>query len=276
MNVKKLVDILIRDYGREYEVDIYWLISYVTGLSRTRLMLEKDRELSIEQIADFGEMFDRRLTGEPIQYILSSAEFMGLDFYVDKDVLIPRFDTEILVDYIVKNVCKADFEFIDMCCGSGCIGISILSLTGANKCTFVDISDKAINIATKNSKSNAVFDRSEFIVSNLFEEVSSNKVDFIVSNPPYIKTGEMDSLSKEVKNEPSLALDGGESGTLFYEKIVPQSINYLKNGGTLVFEIGFDEADDVRFLLEKNGFTGVEVIKDLAGLDRVVKGNYYV
>ncbi len=259
-----------------YEVDAYWLLSEITGLSRMTLSLDKQQEIRCEDVASFEKMFERRLAGEPIQYIIGSWEFMGLKFFVNENVLIPRLDTEILIDYILNNILQNDDIFIDMCTGSGCIGISLLVLSEAKKASLVDISKPALEIAEKNAKLNSVYDRVSIIESDLFENIAEDKVDFIVSNPPYIKRNVINTLSEEVKKEPTLALDGGESGLNFYEKIVANSRNYLKNGGNLIFEIGHDQAEGVSEILRLNGFKNIEVIKDLANLDRIVKGTYNV
>lgn len=274
-NTRKKVEVLGRDF-LSYEVDAYWLLAELTGLSRTSLSLDKNLEISDEDVASFEKMFERRLAGEPIQYILGSWEFMGLKFFVNENVLIPRLDTEILIDYILNNIIKKDDEFIDMCTGSGCIGISLLALSEAKKATLVDISRPALKLAKKNAKINLVDDKIKLIESDLFKNVEENKVDFIVSNPPYIRTSVLKTLSDEVKKEPTLALDGGESGLDYYEKIVADSKNYLKDGGKLIFEIGHDQAEEISDILKENGFEDIEVIKDLSHLDRIVKGTYHV
>ncbi len=272
---KKKVEALDKEFAY-YETDVYWILTELTGLSRTTLSFDREIEISSEDVVSFEKMFARRLEGEPIQYILGYWEFMGIKFLVNENVLIPRLDTEVLIDYVLGNIVKKDDEFIDMCTGSGCIGISVLALSEAKKATLVDISSAALELAKENAKINSVYDRLELIESDLFNKLEEKKVDFILSNPPYIKKSALETLSEEVKKEPVLALDGGESGLDFYERIVADSKNYLKNGGHLIFEIGHDQGEEVSELLKKNGFEDIEVIKDLANLDRIVKGTYNV
>ena len=207
-------------------------------------------------------------------YILGRCEFMGMNFYVDKNVLIPRPDTEILVERVIdwakKNKSKS---FIDMCTGSGCIAISLVKYLNINGFA-ADISKNAIKVAKKNSILNNVDEKIEFIESDLFSSFSNNNnVDIIVSNPPYISSQVVETLMPEVKdNEPRNALDGGINGLDFYVKIARDAVKFLNQGGGIFFEIGYDQGESVSKILKMNNFVDIKVEKDLAGLDRIVWG----
>ena len=274
--------ILKENKVEQYALDCELIMMFVTGFSKVKLFTENNYMLSEKEKDSFLNLIDTRANGKPIQYILGKCEFMSLPFYVNENVLIPRNDTEILVEEIlnyIKN--KQDVETIfDMCTGSGCIPISILKLTeNVSKNIFAyasDISEKALETAVENAKLNGVEKRIEFIKSDLFQNIEKNiygKVDIFISNPPYIKTKEIDTLMREVKNfEPKNALDGGNDGLDFYKNIVQEANVFLKHGGILAFEIGFDQALSVSMLMKDKGFSNIKIIKDLAGLDRVVLG----
>ncbi len=295
VNIKKFIAEAIANAGLDNTsadglvLDAQLILAEITGSDRLGLLAGIELEISDVEAHRFETLLKRRLKGEPLQYILNSACFMGLDFYVDEAVLIPRPETELMVDYILREIYKPDSTFIDMCTGSGCIGISIAKLAIKDKCMkrglLIDISKDALNIARKNASKNEVIDEIDFLESDLFESLGDsnfianlpeNKVDFIVSNPPYINKADMEELSVEVKNEPNIALYGGEDGLDFYRELAARSGEYLKKGGALVVEIGYDEGAAVEGLFLENGFKEVEVIKDLNGLDRIVKGIYYV
>lgn len=220
-----------------------------------------------DQVANFFNLLEERVQRIPFAYIVGHKEFMKLVFKVNSDVLIPREDTEVLVYEALKT--KKN-KVLDMCTGSGCIAISIADYIGENAdVTAVDISENALKIAESNAYVNNV--NVKFIKSDLFENVNE-KFELIVSNPPYIKRDVIQNLQSEVKKEPILALDGGESGLEFYEKIISEAKNYLLDNGILMFEIGYDQAEDVTKLLEENLYKDIKVIKDLSGNDRVVIG----
>lgn len=253
----------------EADNDAWLLFSSSFDMSRTSYLMKSENEADEDAKHIFFEKIERRAGREPLQYIEGEACFMGLDFFVDENVLIPRFDTEILVDKVLKSIPKGS-KVLDMCTGSGCIAIS-LSILGDNVVTGVDISDGALMVAMKNKEKNNA-DRVSFIKSDMFKGVN-DKYDFIVSNPPYISTRDILELETEVKDkEPMLALDGHEDGLFFYRILAEQSGKYLNPGGAVFFEIGFDQGASVVTLLEENNFTDIEVIKDLNGLDRVVCG----
>lgn len=221
----------------------------------------------------YGEMIEKRAQRIPLQQILGTAWFMGYEFAVNEQVLTPRFDTEILVEEAARHL-KPGMKILDVCTGSGCILLSLLAeyrdmeLTGLG----VDLSAGALSVAKENQKRLAI--EAEFIQSDLLEKVTG-VYDLIVSNPPYIATKEMENLMPEVReHEPWMALDGKEDGLFFYRKIVEAAGGYLKKEGWLCFEIGYDQGEAVRRMMEDAGYEKVSVIRDLAGLDRVVQGQW--
>ncbi len=276
---KKIKDIFI-EYKKilkennfeTYSLDVEVLLMNVTGFSKTQLYLNTDYTLKTEEYEKFKKFFNRRLKNEPIAYIIEKCEFMGMNFLLNNHTLIPRPDTEILVEKAIEIINKNNFNnALDIGTGSGAIAISLAKYCNINV-TALDINDKAIEMAKKNANINKV-KNIEFIQSDIFEKIN-NKYDIIVSNPPYIKTQDIKTLEKNVKNyEPILALDGGKSGLIFYEKITNNAIKYLNKNGYLMFEIGYDQAEDVKNIMENNNFYNTTVLKDLSGLDRVVFAN---
>lgn len=250
------------------DIDAWYLLSYYFKVNRAEYLMHSDMTISNEQFDTYIEMIKQRGSHIPLQYITGEQEFMGLNFKVSKDVLIPRQDTEILVEEILKV--SEGKDILDMCTGSGCIIITLDKLGNINSGTGVDISEAALKIAKQNSRELQA--SVKFVQSNLFERVEG-KFDIVVSNPPYIPTNDIPELMEEVKNyEPILALDGEEDGLYFYRKIINQLKNYLKESGYVFFEIGYNQGEDVSQLLKEHGFHNIKVIKDLAGLDRVVCG----
>lgn len=259
--------------GKEaYQVDALWLMTEVTGLSRSQLTLEGHKLLNEEALASFKAMMERRLEGEPLQYILGHQSFYGYDFMVNDHVLIPRFETEELVEKAVKWAqAKGANSLIDMCTGSGCIGLSILmecpNMTG----TLVDLSEQALEVAGNNCKSLGLDHRAAILKSNLFEDLPVRHVDLIVSNPPYIVTEVIEGLDDEVKGaEPYMALDGGEDGLVFYRKIAKEAKAYLNSDGLLIFEIGYDQMEQVKKIFADEGYSNIEGFQDMSGKDRIV------
>lgn len=255
----------------EYQVDGFLLMSEVLGITRTDYFMKQKDTLSDADYERYMEAVQRRKVHEPLQYITGHAYFMGYDFMVNEDVLIPRMDTECLVVEAEKIIMNHPFDILDMCTGSGCILISLALRNPLVKGLGVDISKKALKVAQQNAErlqcSNVTF-----LQSNLFENISG-KFDMIVSNPPYIRTSVIEELMEEVKGyEPYNALDGHEDGLYFYEKITGRALEYLNDGGFLCYEIGYDQGSDVVCIMEKNGLKNCRVIKDLAGNDRVVIG----
>lgn len=224
------------------------------------------------EIEKYQQYINRRsLEHIPMQYLLGSQEFMGLSFRVTPDVLIPRQDTEVLVEEVLGKVQSAK-SVLDMCTGSGCIILSLACYGNFERCIGTDISKEALKIAKENGKSLAPMVK--FINSDLFAEIEGS-YDVIVSNPPYIATEECSRLMKEVKDyEPMLALDGHQDGLYFYRRIIQEAPDYLNPGGYLFFEIGYDQGKSVPKLMEQAGFSDIRLKQDLAGLDRVVYGRY--
>ena len=247
--------------------DARTLFQYVTGLSQTDILLRSMDEMSIEQEEKYFQAVQQRKNHIPLQYITNEQCFMGLSFFVNEHVLIPRYDTEILVEEVLK-LCQDEMRVHDMCTGSGCIITSLKVFKPGIIASGSDISSEALEVAKKNAKANEA--DVSFYLSDLFDEIEG-LYDIIVSNPPYIETKEIEKLSVEVKDhEPMRALDGKEDGLYFYRFIIDEGWNYLKPEGYLCFEIGFDQGESVPKLLEERGFKFIQVKKDLAGLDRVV------
>lgn len=249
--------------------DAWLLLAMVCKINRTYYYVHMDEELTTEQASEYESVLKKRAEHVPLQYITGEQDFMGLPFKVSPAVLIPRQDTETLVEEALKVV-KPGMKVLDMCTGSGCILISILkNVTGVEGHGF-DISKQALIVAKENAKLNGV--AASFERSDLFEMVTDT-YDVIVSNPPYIPTAVIDGLMPEVAQfEPYQALDGKEDGLFFYRKIVKDCRKYLKENGKILFEIGHDQGQAVFDMLTYAGFSDVRVVKDLAGNDRVVIG----
>ncbi|MGF0063885.1 peptide chain release factor N(5)-glutamine methyltransferase [Lachnospiraceae bacterium SGI.085] len=250
-------------------IDSWLLLEMACKIDRNFYYMHMDEEMTSEQIEEFKSLLKKRGEHIPLQYITGEQEFMGLTFHVNFHVLIPRQDTETLVEEALKLV-KPGMKIMDMCTGSGCILISILkNAKDTSGCGF-DISKQAINVAKENAKLNEVV--ADFEKSDLFEHVTE-RYDMIVSNPPYIKTDEIVKLMPEVSEfEPVQALDGKEDGLFFYRKIIKECRDYLNPGGYVLFEIGYDQGEDVSEMMKYAGFLNVHVVKDLARNDRVVIG----
>ena len=252
----------------EAGTDSWLLFSCLTGMTRADYFLKKEEEPLERERASYLQLIEKRASHIPLQYITGEQEFMGLPFYVDENVLIPRQDTEILVETVLPYV--SEKRVLDLCTGSGCIAVSLAVLGKTAFCLGTDISVPALNVAGKNAKRNHA--AVSLMESNLFEKIDG-VFDVIVSNPPYIPSKVVESLQKEVKEyEPGGALDGGADGLDFYKKITEESRHYLENDGLLFFEIGFDQRESVCKLMQKAGFCDVTWKKDYAGLDRVVFG----
>ena len=263
----------------EADLDARLLLEEVCGTSRNDLLVHGDKELSAGQEEAVDAFVARRARHIPLQQLTGVQNFMGLDFKVNEHVLIPRQDTEILVEEVMRQL-HDGMRLLDMCTGSGCILISLLHYS--NHCTGVgiDISDAALAVARENARKLLGEDaRVGFLQSDLFSRIGEKpgeKFDIIVSNPPYIPSSVIPSLMPEVReHEPLDALDGGEDGMDFYRRIIGQSGAYLVRGGKLFFEIGYDQAEAVQALLLKSGYQEVTVVQDYAGLDRVVYGTYF-
>ena len=253
----------------EAELDARLLLEEVCGTDRNDLLVHGDKEVPPEQCDRYVEYTQRRQKREPLQQITGYQEFMGLRFKVTPDVLIPRQDTETLVEEVMRYL-HDGMHLLDMCTGSGCILLSLLKYSNDCEGTGCDISEKALKVAEENAEMLSL--NASLVQSNLFENISG-KYEFIVSNPPYIPTGVIPTLMEEVRDhEPVSALDGREDGLYFYREIVEKAGEYLYPGGMLFFEIGYDQAEKVSSLMREAGYQEVTVCKDLAGLDRVVYG----
>ena len=249
--------------------DAWLLLTFVCKIDRTFYYVHMDEQMEIEQQAEYENVISKRAEHVPLQYITGEQEFMGMPFRVNESVLIPRQDTETLVEEALKYV-RPGMKVMDMCTGSGCILISILKNVIDVEGFGYDISKQALNVAKGNAKLNNV--NATFECSDLFEEVTET-FDVIVSNPPYIPTAVIGTLMPEVAvYEPIQALDGKEDGLYFYEKIIASAFEHLNENGKLMFEIGHDQGESVSNLMRNAGYKDVRVVKDLAGNDRVVIG----
>lgn len=259
--------------GVENETAESWfLMEAACKINRSYYLIHEQDEMGPEQEKAYLELTRRRCQRMPLQYLTGEQEFMGLPFHVNEHVLIPRQDTEVLVEEAIRIIRQdlPDAKVLDLCTGSGCIGISIQSFCPDVTVTGADISQEALQVAQKNAVQNQM--PVQFVHSNLFAEISDT-YDMIVSNPPYIPSEVIETLMPEVRDhEPMGALDGKSDGLYFYEKITRQSVEHLKEGGYLLYEIGHDQADAVSGFMKENGFYDIKVIRDLAGLDRVVTG----
>lgn len=254
-------------------LDAWYLLEYVTGINRAMYFLQMHTQLEDEQWKTYEHYIAQRKQHIPLQHITGVQEFMGLEFLVNEHVLIPRQDTEVLVEEVQK-ILRPGMHVLDMCTGSGCIILSLVTNGKDIQGTGVDLSQEALKVAQKNQEKLGADIR--LIHSDLFENVDGT-YDIIVSNPPYIRTDVIEGLKEEVKfHDPYMALDGKEDGLYFYRQIVEKSPQFLNKGGKLYFEIGHDQGEAVKDLMTAQGFTDVVVKKDLAGLDRVVFGAYNI
>lgn len=248
------------------------ILCHILDINMTELILNRNKELEKREEDLYLNLIKRRKSGEPVQYIIGNCEFMSLEFLVDENVLIPRSDTETLVENVIDILGDKCAKVLDIGTGSGCIGISLLKYCKNITVECVDISPKAIEIAKKNAENNGVSDRIKFTVMDILKETLDGKYDVLVSNPPYIRPDVIEGLEKQVKDfEPYSALYGGEDGLLFYKRITDFAPLILNDNGVLAFEIGYDQGESVKSLLEKD-FSDIKVIKDLCGNDRVVLG----
>ncbi len=255
-------------------VDAGVMLCHVLGCDRTWLYAHGGEDLDKNASEKYSLHLSRRCTGMPVQYITGKQEFMGLDFHVAQGVLIPRPDTEVLVETALElgRQKKQGVKILEIGTGSGCIPVSIAYYLKNSFVLAADISEKALEIARMNAIKHGVSGRIEYIRSNLFKKIEMSGFDMIVSNPPYIRSGEIPGLQREVRDfEPGLALDGGEDGLDFYRSIARSAPAYLKEKGNLAFEVGIHQAEQVARLMESR-FEEVAVKKDLAGIGRVVIG----
>ena len=264
----------------EAQLDARLLLEWCCGTDRNTLLVHGDRVVSAEEYDRYRQAVDRRSRRIPLQYITGEQEFMGLTFVVNENVLIPRQDTEILVEEVLKNL-HDGMHILDLCTGSGCILLSLLQYSNDSTGIGTDYSEPALQVAQQNAerilgKRAAEKGRALFRQGDLFQAIDKEeKFDLIVSNPPYIRTDVIKTLMPEVRDyEPFLALDGREDGLFFYRRIIEQAGAHLYGGGMLFLEIGYDQGEDVSRLLREAGYTDVEIYKDYAGNNRVVQGTY--
>lgn len=266
----KAFDLLKSSGIENVEYDIKAILTDTFGLDLNKFILDMDNEFESDKDleAKYLSRIEKRKKHIPLQYIINKQNFYGLDFYVDESVLIPRYDTENIVDRIVKD-CKENkcLSVLDLCTGSGCIAVS-LKKNGFEKVYAADISDKALSVAKHNAKLNNA--DIIFLQSDLYENFPKEiRFDIIVSNPPYISTDKIAELETQVKDfEPKLALDGGKDGLDFYKKILKLSKDFINKSGRLYLEIGYDQAKEVVDLAKKEEYYNIQIIKDLSGRDR--------
>ena len=284
MKIKEIIElgkqVLIRNNIDDASLVARELLAHVLGQNKQYLVIHSDDELKEEYRSKFVDCINQIVSGKPLQYITHKQEFMGLNFFVDENVLIPQPDTEVLVEETIKKCIlvaklraeKSPIKILDLCTGSGAIAISldyVLAQKNINaEITASDISVKALDISKKNNELNNT--SVKFAESNLFENIQKNDFDIIVSNPPYIKRRIIETLPCQVQAEPHIALDGGEDGLDFYKKIIDQACKYIKNGYVLL-EIGYDQKDEVEGLFRTSGkYSEIETVKDLSNNDRCV------
>lgn len=262
------VELLVNAGVPDAEIDAWYLFEHVTGMNRSAYFLHKEEELPKEQAERLAELSKQRAKRIPLQYITGSQEFMGYSFLVSPATLIPRQDTEVLVEEI-SRVAEGK-SVLDLCTGTGCIILSLAKMCRLTKAVGTDISEEAIETAKKNAKRLEADAR--FFCGDLYSAVpAGERFDILVSNPPYIPSAVIETLMPEVKeHEPMSALDGEEDGLAFYRKIIMEANKFLTEKGQIFFEIGCEQGADVSELLRQNGFENIRVLKDLAGLDRVV------
>ena len=272
-----------------------YLLSHLLNCKRSGLYLKHDKSVAIDEFQRFMGWLNKRIAREPSQYIIGEQEFWGLEFKVTRDVLIPRPETEILVEEAVKTVRSQESEvrsqntkihyselrtpdsklILDLCTGSGCIAVSIAKEIPDSQIYVVDISESALDVARENAERHSVVDKITFIQGNLFAPLRglSLKVDLIVSNPPYVSRDMMKDLQPEIRDyEPEIAVYAGDDGLDFYRRIISESPAYLTQGGHLILEIGYGQAEEIKKLIEQsNAFADISITKDFAGIDRVIK-----
>ena len=248
------------------------LLQYVLKKPRQYLIVYDNQKLTDKEEQEYLKYIELVAQGEPIEHITHQKEFMKLDFYVDENVLIPRQDTEVLVEEVIKIAQNIRAKkILDLCTGSGAIAVSLAKYLENTQITALDISRKALDVAIANAKNNHVQEKITFVESNLFQDLRQEKYDIIVSNPPYIRRKEIETLDKEVRKEPKIALDGGEDGLDFYREIINKGYEYLKYGGYICLEIGYDQKEEVmKIIKDKKQYTETYCKKDLYDNDRVI------
>ncbi|MBS4538344.1 peptide chain release factor N(5)-glutamine methyltransferase [Clostridium sp. D2Q-11] len=275
---QKGIEILTKTEYNNPSLEVELIICYLLDVDRVYVYTHPNRKVDDQIVDKFDKLIGKRKDGYPLQYILGHQEFMGLDFKISEGVLVPRPDTEILIEKIIKSYDHIDKETInimDIGTGSGAITLSLAYYIKNSYVYSIDISEQAIKVAKKNCDVLNLQDKVEFIHKDILEGFPKidKKLDVIVSNPPYIPSGDIEGLQVEVaKYEPRLALDGGEDGLIFYKYITTHAHELLAVNGLLAYEIGHNQGEEVKELMEMNGFKDIEVIKDLSNNNRVVIG----
>lgn len=276
--IKELIDYGVKELQNSDTalLDARLILSKVIKKDKLFIIVNRDYKLESNQKTEYLQLIDQRKKNKPVKYIIGECDFMGLDFYIEEGVLIPRSDTEVLVQEVLKYIDESQqLKVCDLCTGSGAIAISLAYYRKNIKVDAVDYFEKPEKVTKINIEKHNLKERVTFIESDLLSEVikKGKKYDILVSNPPYIKRVEIEKLMNDVKDyEPGEALNGGEDGLYFYRKIISQSKEVLVKNGILAFEIGYDQGEQVRNLMDNSNFEDAYVVKDLAGLDRVVIG----
>jgi release factor glutamine methyltransferase len=254
------------------------LLGAVLNKNKVDLYLNKDRILTSDEIEKFNQYMKERISHRPVQYIIGTVEFFGLEFKVDERVLIPRLETEILVEVVIEHFVKKEKpKIIDLGTGSGAIAISLAKNLNSPFIYATDVSEDALEVAKENAIKNKVGNRIEFLCGDLFEPLKNKnleaQIDCVVSNPPYVSKDEFETLPREIKDyEPIVALESEKDGLFFHKKLIENSSNFLKRGGLLALETAFSQAGKVADLIHQSeNYDKIEIIKDLSGIDRVVK-----
>ena len=271
MNVKEAIKYGIDNLKKvdDKSLKVRLLLSYFMNVEKNYLVTHDSEQLSSEVEEKYKQGIEKLSKDVPLQYITNTQEFYGMKFKVNENVLIPRYDTEILIEETLKRA-KNQYKILDMCTGSGIIAITLAKNVEKANVFACDISLEALKVAKENNELHNT--NVKFINSNLFENIEEKNFDIIVSNPPYITEKEMQELENQVKKEPELALYGGVNGLNFYRKITEKAKDYLKKEGLLIFEIGYKQKEDVSNILIENKFKNIKCVKDLQGLDRVIIG----
>lgn len=266
--VKKIKDILLPTGGEYAGFEAEKITGIASGTDSARLFMMVREEAPDDVCRRAVDIARVRSEGKPLEYITKSACFFGLDFYVDERVLVPRADTEIIVEKAIEL--SGGGKIADICCGSGCIGLSVLKNVNGATADMFDISDGACEVSRENAGRLGLSERANVLRQDVFSPdflSHGEKYDIIISNPPYIRTEVIEGLSAEVKSEPHIALDGGDDGLAFYRRLIDVCPKALSDGGTIIFEIGYDQAADVTSEAEKRGL-GCEISRDYGGNDR--------
>ena len=270
--IKHVISVLNENQCDNAIFEAHQLVRHVLKMSATDLVINHTQKAAEKDIEKVNELLQRRIAGEPLQYILGVQEFMSLKFQVNKSVLIPRADTETLVEYVIEKHQNDGFTLLDIGTGTGCIPLSIAHYCRRCDARGLDISDEALKTARINCSNLRLSERAVFQKCNILTDMPQGKYDVITSNPPYIETDAIQTLQTEVKDfEPHLALDGGADGLIFYRRICEIAPKILNAHGMLIFEIGYNQANAVMKLM-CDSFQNVKIIKDLCGDDRVAVG----